>query len=56
MLFANLRFINQIVNRCFPANMAYKVLKMIDDFEEDDDVQNVFHNLEMTKEIVKAMG
>jgi len=30
------------------------VLKMIDKFEEDDDVQNVFHNLEMTKELMQA--
>ena len=30
------------------------VLKMIDKFEEDDDVQNVFHNLEMTNELMQA--
>ncbi len=30
------------------------VLKMIDKFEEDDDVQNVFHNLEMTDELMLA--
>ena len=30
------------------------VLKMIDKFEEDDDVQNVFHNLEMTDELMQA--
>lgn len=34
---------------------AQKVLKIIEDFEEDDDVQNVYHNLEMTDEIIKAM-
>jgi YebC/PmpR family DNA-binding regulatory protein len=34
---------------------ALKLLKLIDDFEEDDDVQNVFHNLEMTEEIINAM-
>jgi YebC/PmpR family DNA-binding regulatory protein len=34
---------------------ALKVLKMIDEFEEDDDVQNVFHNLELTDEIIKAL-
>ncbi|HCC69751.1 MAG TPA: YebC/PmpR family DNA-binding transcriptional regulator [Bacteroidales bacterium] len=28
-----------------------KVLKLIDSLEEDDDVQNVFHNLEMTEEL-----
>ena len=34
---------------------ALKILKIIDDFEEDDDVQNVFHNLEITDEVVDAM-
>lgn len=34
---------------------AKKVLKMIDAFEEDDDVTNVFHNLEMTDELQKAL-
>ena len=32
-----------------------KVLKMIDAFEEDDDVTNVFHNLEMTEELQTAL-
>jgi len=31
---------------------AKKVLKLIDLFEEDDDVQNVFHNMEMTDELM----
>jgi YebC/PmpR family DNA-binding regulatory protein len=35
---------------------ALKVLKLVDDFEDDDDVQNVYHNLEMTEEIINAMG
>lgn len=34
---------------------AGKVLKMIEDFEELDDVQNVYHNLEMTEEIASLM-
>jgi len=34
---------------------AKKVLKMIDAFEEDDDVTNVFHNLEMTDDLQKAL-
>jgi YebC/PmpR family DNA-binding regulatory protein len=34
---------------------ALKVLKMIEYFEEDDDVQNVYHNLEITDEIAKAL-
>jgi YebC/PmpR family DNA-binding regulatory protein len=30
-----------------------KVLKLVDIFEEDDDVQNVYHNLELTDEIME---
>lgn len=32
-----------------------KVLNMIDEFEDDDDVQNVYHNLEITEELMNAM-
>lgn len=32
-----------------------KILAMADLFEEDDDVQNVFHNLEVTDELMEAM-
>ena len=39
-----------------PVDEALKILKIIDEFEEDDDVQNVFHNLEITDEIMKAIG
>lgn len=34
---------------------ALKILKIIEEFEEDEDVQNVFHNLEMTDELMAAM-
>ena len=34
---------------------ALKILKAIDRFEEDDDVQNVFHTLEMTDELEAAL-
>jgi len=34
---------------------ALKVLKMIDAFEDDDDVQNVYHSLELTDEVAAAM-
>ncbi|MEM6801988.1 MAG: YebC/PmpR family DNA-binding transcriptional regulator [Bacteroidota bacterium] len=37
------------------AEQAKSVLKLIDVIEDDDDVQNVFHNLEMTEEIMAAM-
>lgn len=35
--------------------VAQKVLRIIDEFEDDDDVQNVFHNLEMTDDLMNAM-
>ncbi|HIA36051.1 MAG TPA: YebC/PmpR family DNA-binding transcriptional regulator [Flavobacteriales bacterium] len=34
---------------------AKKVLKVIDLFEEDEDVQNVFHNLEITDDLLNEM-
>ncbi len=35
---------------------AKKVLAMIDDFEDLDDVQNVYHNLEMTDDLAAALN
>jgi YebC/PmpR family DNA-binding regulatory protein len=34
---------------------AKKVLNLIEIFEDDDDVQNVFHNLEITEELINSM-
>lgn len=34
---------------------SMKVLKTIEEFEEEDDVQNVYHNLEMTDELMLAV-
>lgn len=34
---------------------AKKILRVIESFEEDDDVQNVFHNLEISEEIMAEM-
>lgn len=34
---------------------SLKVLKMIEEFEDDDDVQNVYHNLDITEEVANAM-
>ncbi|MEE4177614.1 MAG: YebC/PmpR family DNA-binding transcriptional regulator [Bacteroides sp.] len=34
---------------------AQKVMKLIEMFEDDDDVQNVFHNLELTDEMMEDM-
>jgi len=35
---------------------AKKVLRIVDAFEDNDDVQNVYHNLEMTEELEKALN
>jgi len=37
------------------AESGVKTLKIVELFEEDDDVQNVFHNLEITDEIIEKM-
>jgi len=34
---------------------AKKLLNMIDEFEDNDDVQSVYHNLEMTDELAEAL-
>jgi len=34
---------------------ALRVLKLVDEFEENEDVQNVFNNLDITDEIMEAM-
>lgn len=34
---------------------AKQVLKLIDKLEEDEDVQNIFHNMEMTAEVLKHL-
>ncbi len=34
---------------------ALKVLKLIDLFEEDEDIQNIFHNLEITDELMAEL-
>ncbi|MFO7922787.1 MAG: YebC/PmpR family DNA-binding transcriptional regulator [Bacteroidales bacterium] len=36
-------------------NDALKVLKIIEEFEDDDDVQNVYHNLDITDEVANAL-
>lgn len=36
-------------------DQAQDVLKMIDKFEEDDDVQSVYHNLELTEELLQKL-
>jgi YebC/PmpR family DNA-binding regulatory protein len=34
---------------------AKKILHMMDEFEDNEDVQNVFHNLEITDELAKSL-
>jgi len=38
-----------------PVEDAKKILNLAEKFEDDDDVQNVFHNLEITDELVEKM-
>lgn len=40
--------------KTLPVNDALRVLRIIEALEEDDDVQNVYHNLELTEEIMEA--
>jgi transcriptional/translational regulatory protein YebC/TACO1 len=35
---------------------AKSVLRLLDTLEDDDDVQNVFHNLEMTDELAEELA
>jgi len=34
---------------------ALRVLRLVDEFEDNEDVQNVYHNLEVTDEVAEAM-
>jgi len=34
---------------------SLKIMRMIDAFEDEDDVQDVYHNLELTDEVIEAM-
>ncbi len=38
-----------------PLDEAVKILKTIESFEDDEDVQNIYHNLAMTDELMDAM-
>jgi YebC/PmpR family DNA-binding regulatory protein len=38
-----------------PVEDAKKILNLVDKFEDDDDVQNVYHNMEITDELVAEM-
>ncbi len=38
-----------------PVADAVQILRTIEEFEDDDDVQNVFHNLEVSEEVMASM-
>ncbi|WP_324720176.1 YebC/PmpR family DNA-binding transcriptional regulator [Salinimicrobium sp. HB62] len=38
-----------------PVEDAKKILDLVEKFEEDDDVQNVYHNLQLSDELLEAM-
>lgn len=44
-----------VETKTLPVDDALKVLRLVELFEEDDDIQNVFHNLEVTEEIAEKM-
>ncbi|MDP4189322.1 MAG: YebC/PmpR family DNA-binding transcriptional regulator [Bacteroidota bacterium] len=49
---AELRRIPNDLKKLDPA-AGVKVLKLVDEFEDNDDVQNVYHNLDISDEIIK---
>ena len=44
-----------VETKSLDAENGAKVLKIVELFEDDDDVQNVFHNLEITDEMIEKM-
>lgn len=38
-----------------PVDDAKKIMSLIEKFEDDDDVQNVYHNLEISDELIEAL-
>ena len=44
-----------VETKTLDAESGVKVLKMVEMFEDDDDIQNVFHNLEITDEMIEKM-
>ena len=41
--------------KALDVDTTLKIMKMIDAFEDDDDVQDVYHSLELTDEVIAAM-
>jgi transcriptional/translational regulatory protein YebC/TACO1 len=44
-----------VTTKTLELSEAEEVLKIIDKFEEDDDIQTVFHNLELTEELIAKL-
>jgi transcriptional/translational regulatory protein YebC/TACO1 len=44
-----------VETKTLDAESGVKVLKIAELIEDDDDVQNVFHNMEITDEIIEKM-
>lgn len=44
-----------IIRKELELNEAKSILNIIDKFEDDDDVQNVYHDMELTDEIMEAL-
>ncbi|MDR2121826.1 MAG: YebC/PmpR family DNA-binding transcriptional regulator [Flavobacteriaceae bacterium] len=42
--------------KALPLEQAQIIMKMLEKFEEDDDVQQVFHNMEITEELQQSMS
>lgn len=42
--------------KALPLEQAQIILKMLEKFEDDDDVQQVFHNMEITEELQNAIN
>ena len=42
--------------KSLPLEQAQTILKMLEKFEDDDDVQQVFHNMEITEELQNAIN
>ncbi len=44
-----------VTSKALNLDESKQVLRIIEKFEEDDDVQNVYHNLELTPELLEAL-
>lgn len=45
-----------VTTEILPVENAQKILELVEKFEDDDDVQHVYHNLEITNELVEQLN